>query len=239
MQKLKIILSVLLFSHLSFAQDENPFKNLDYPELQVAPRASERLQQMAKAEGESMFVNQWPLLTSGVATLTAGLMAKNSPPSWVDDASEERDAEMASNAAIGIGAAWILVGSYLSMKKPMASAVTEVRKLPASDKRSELGKERAAEEHLENTARVQTTLDRLAMVTNLSASIYVTAMSEGDARVYGYLAIAASFLPWAFPTLYETNYEKHLEYKRKIYAPLVNLDLHPSGRPQVNLSWSF
>lgn len=49
----KILSSVLLISFTSttFAQ-ENLFANLDYPGLQVSPRATERLAQLAEMEEE-------------------------------------------------------------------------------------------------------------------------------------------------------------------------------------------
>ncbi len=235
-----IFLTILSLVCPVWAQEENPFKNLDYPELQVAPRASERLAQMAQLEEEQKFINQWPMLVSGAMTLMAGVQNQGKYKDTNPSDSQKRDSDMAYNTALGVGSAWVIIGSYLSFKKPISSDLGDIKKISSKDRRGDLSKERAAEELLERTARTQSTLSNLAVWTNLGASIYVTSKADENNRVYGILAATASLLPWVFPSMYEFNYNKHLEYKRKIYAPLVwmNFDPHQAG-PQVNLSWSF
>lgn len=235
---------ICFFVTLSFvsnvrAQEENPFKNLDYPELQVAPRATERLNQMAQVEESYGLLNQWTILSSGLLTAAVGFrnkgQYKNDNPSEAD----KRDSDMASNTAMGIGLAWVTVGGYLSLKKPILSGISDIKKIGAKDRRGELTRERMAEEVMERAAKTQETLNNLAVISNLAASLYVTANSNQNNRVYGLIAATASVLPWVFPNMYETNYNKHLEYKRKIYAPLVWFDVKPDNYSQVNLNWSF
>ncbi len=48
---------------------------MGYPELQVVPRASERLRIEAKAEASQWFVQHWTFELSGLATLGVGLTA--------------------------------------------------------------------------------------------------------------------------------------------------------------------
>lgn len=220
-------------------QEENPFKNLDYPELQVAPRATERLIQMAQAEDSYGPLNQWTILSSGLLTAVTGIRSKGIYKETNPTNAQKRDADMASNTAMGVGLAWLAVGSYLSFKKPIYSGFTEIKKISAKDRRGDLTRERMAEEVMERAAKIQSTLNNLAVVTNFAASVYVTSYADEDNRVYGLIAATASVLPWVFPNMYETNYNKHIEYKRKIYAPLVWFDVKPDNYSQVNLNWSF
>lgn len=222
-----------------YAQEENPFKNLDYPELQVAPRATERLIQMAQVEDSYGPLNQWTIITSGLLTAAAGLRSKGTYKSDIPSDTEKRDSDMASNTAIGVGAAWIAIGGYLSFKKPIYSGFMDIKKMSAKDRRGELTRERMAEEVMESAAKTQATLNNLAVISNFAASVYVTSYANQDNRVYGLIAATASVLPWVFPNMYEVNYNKHIEYKRKIYAPLVWVDIAPDKYSQVNMNWSF
>lgn len=239
---MKKIICIFISASVSFnvyGQEENPFKNLDYPELQVAPRATERLNQMAQIEDSYGALNQWTIISSGLLTAVAGLRNKGQYKSDVPSEAEKRDSDMASNTAISIGAAWVTVGGFLSFKKPILSGISDLKKISTKDRRGDLTRERMAEEVMERTASIQGTLNNLAVFSNLAASVYVTSYSNNDNRVYGLIAATASVLPWVFPNMYEQNYNKHIEYKRKIYAPLVWFDVGPDKYSQVNLNWSF
>lgn len=240
---MKILISVLIsicIAAPTFAVEEDPFQNLDYPELQVAPRASERLLQMAQLEQEQNWINQWTILTSGLFTLTAGFRNLGKYKQTNPSDGEKKDSDMASNTAIGVGAGWLVIGGYLSFKKPIAGRIGEIRKINARDRRGELQKERYAEEVMESAAEIQTTLNNFAVATNLAASLYVTSFAANDEnKVFGLLAATASVLPWVFPSFYTVGYKKHLEYKRKIYAPLVWMSFQNDKTSQINLTWNF
>lgn len=239
---MKTILSFLLTLSLvspSWADESKPFENLDYPELQVVPRASERLAQLAQLEQESAFLNQWTLLVSGAMTMLAGAQNKGK---YKDNPSnqDKKDADLAANLATGVGAGWVIVGGYLAFKKPAANGLSGVRKMSTKDRRADLARERWAEEAMESTSNIQTTLSNLSVITNLAASVLLTSQAPDDqTRTYGLLAATTSLLPWVFPSIYNVSYKKHLEYKRKIYAPLVWMDLKGNDSAQMNLSWSF
>ncbi|MGZ3816219.1 MAG: hypothetical protein ACXWRZ_06115, partial [Bdellovibrio sp.] len=222
-----------------FAEEENPFKNLDYPELQVAPRATERLIQMAQMEESYGPLNQWTMITSGILTAFAGFRNKDQYKVDNPSDSEKRDTDLANNTAIGVGVATVAVGSYLSFRKPIYSGFMDIKKVSAKDRRGDLTRERMAEEVMENTANIQRTINNFAVFSNFAASIYMTSYASQNNRVCGYIAAAASLLPWVFPNMYELNYNKHIEYKRKIYAPLVWVDVGADKYSQVNLNWSF
>lgn len=243
---MKILLSIIMVLSSAvptWAAEEDPFQNLDYPELQVAPRASERMIQMAQLEQDQMWLNQWTIMTSGFMTLATGFKNLGQYKQTNPTDGEKKDSDMASNTAIGVGAGWLVLGGYLMSKKPISNRMGELRKLSAKDRRTELSRERYAEEILETVSETQQTLNTLSVITNFAGSLYVTSYAATDEnKVLGILAVTASVLPWVFPTMYTTGYKKHLEYKRKIYAPLVWMDFKPVNSelaPQVNLNWSF
>lgn len=63
------------------ADKYSPTEAFDYPELQVVPRASERVMQEALAEKEDNFTTDWPIILPSVLTLLNGsqLGNKNRP----------------------------------------------------------------------------------------------------------------------------------------------------------------
>lgn len=82
------------------------------------------------------------------------------------------------------------------------------------------------------------------MVTNAAASIAILSQANADTRIFGAVSLAASFFPWFFQTRYVENWNKHLEYKRKIYSPVVGWDLHfqpeyQKYQPQLTMNWQF
>ncbi|MGZ3773998.1 MAG: hypothetical protein ACXVCY_05015 [Pseudobdellovibrionaceae bacterium] len=239
MKKIFCFLFALVVVTEAVAEEENPFKNLDYPELQVAPRATERLNQMAQIEDTYGPLNQWTILSSGLLTALAGFRNKGNYKSINPSDSEVKESDMASNTAMSVGVAWVAVGGYLSFRKPISSNLADVKKVTAKDRRGELTRERIAEEVMEHASKTQATLNNIAVFSNLGASLYMTSTADSNNRVFGLIAATASVLPWVFPNMYELNYNKHIEYKRKIYAPLVWLDVKPGKSSQVNLNWSF
>ena len=82
-------------------------KSLDYPELQVVPRASERIRMEAKAEARNWWYVHWPMQLSAISTIGAGLFASSNQADDLSDVRKE-EAKTASSAAIALGSAWLL-----------------------------------------------------------------------------------------------------------------------------------
>lgn len=237
----KILSSVLLisfFTSTTFAQ-ENLFSNLDYPELQVSPRATERLAQLAEMEEKNTLLLEWTMITSGAMTLFAGAKQKGNYRDANPTDKEKEESDMAANAGMIVGAGWVTLGTVMGFKKWSGARLAEVKRIPGKDKRAELARERLAEEALEFASNTTSTLETLSVITNFATSIYLTSYSTDENRVYGLLAATTSFLPWLFPNVYHTTYEKHLEYKKKIYAPLVSMGLGNKLEPTMNWTWNF
>lgn len=237
----KIITLIFLMSLTSSIcfSEENLFSHIDYPELQVTPRATERLAQLAALEESGGLALHWTLLTSGGMTLLSGLKHYQTyRPSSSSD-TDKANSDLAANAGILVGAGWMTWGGYLNYKRWAGTRVAEIKRIQAKDKRAELNRERLAEEFLEHTSRTMTTVDDLAMYTNLAANFFITCHATDSNRVYSILAMTTSMLPMLFPNIYNLSFEKHLEYKRKIYAPLATLTFTEKLDPMMALNWSF
>jgi len=223
--------------------DINFISSLDYPELQVVPRASERLAMESPLEKDLGLAMFWPFQLSGLATMATGLLMNGKVK---EDASEQekKDASFASTAATGIGVAWIGLTYYLLAQEPYGNELNKIRKYKGTDKKTDLLRERIAEEALQKPAELIRTLTWISVVSNLGASLNLMGRSTPDNNLYPAIGAMAAFLPMIFRSRYVDNYEKHLEYKRKIYAPIVSTSISQSTRgseyvPQLLMTWNF
>lgn len=233
-----VLFNICFMTSICFAE-ENLFSQIEYPELQVTPRATERLSQLATLEESSGMAIHWTLLASGAMTLLAGSKHNQNYKSNNLKDSDKSLSDLAANSGILVGAGWMAWGGYLSYKKWAASRLAEIRRYPGKDKRAELTRERMAEEFLEHTAATIKTVDELAFYTNLFAGTFITLYAAEDTRVYSLLAMATSMLPTLFPNIFTLSYDKHMEYKRKIYAPLAGFTFNSKMEPMMTLNWSF
>lgn len=239
MRKITTLVTLLFFVSCNAYSQESIFSNLDYPELQVSPRATERLAQLAELEERSGPLVEWTMLTSGAMTLFAGLQHGGKYKELNPTESEKIYSDNASKAGILVGAGWIAIGTYMGVKSWSASKLSEVKKIPAKDKRGELARERMAEEILEFASDTTATLEDLSIWTNFATSLYIVGYATEENRVYGLLAATTSFLPWLFPNPYTSGYKKHKEYKRKIYTPLVGMTFGKQLDPMMSWTWNF
>lgn len=217
-------------------------ENLDYPELQVVPRATARLQNEAAYESERSHSLQWTFYTSGLATLYMGY--KHNGNYKQENPTDEQKASNASNAlmaeAIGLGT--LGVAAFMAISKPYTKANDDVKRVKGNDRKSELYRERIAEEGLEKPALLMDKLTTIAIGANLLAFALVVSEATDETKNTAYIAGVASMLPYLFESPYITNYQKQLEYKRKIYVPLSSFQFFPNGNkliPGVALNWNF
>ena len=217
--------------------------SMGYPELQVVPRASERLRMEAKNESGSWFVAHWPVELSGLYTLYVGLSAESNRKEDLS-ASETDDAKTISTITTGVGAAWVVGGVLLGAQRPYRSGLRSVNKLSGKDDRSALLRERLAEEALERPARTMRVLQYVSVATNLTVNALNLSYLNDQGKITAGLGMILSFLPLVFRDPSITVHEKHLEYKRKIYAPLKTGGIHIDSTrgaitPMTNLVWNF
>lgn len=220
-------------------QEDDLLKQLDYPELMVVPRATDRLNMEVQNENNMSVFTLWPYQISALATLSSGLLQKGKYKQETPTEQQKKDSDDASLAAIGIGGGWIGLSLFYTLRRPYASSLPQIRAIKGSDKKSELMRERLAEEALENPAHVVNSLTYLSVGSNLMASIYVLSFSRQDQRVLPALSALLSFTPLIFQSRYSASYNKHLEYKKKIYAPIFGYGVDHKLRPQFQVSLNF
>lgn len=242
----KLILLVFFGLNINAARAEAPAKadkedimdSLDYPELQVVPRASERLLDEARFERDYGIFTHWTYWTSGLMTFYAGNVLSGNPKDPNAVGTEKENAENATKLSQIVGGGSLLLAAYMSFSKPYASQLEKVQKIKGGSRRAELLKERYAEEGLETPAKLISTLNWVIFTSNLLSAAATSASGNQAVNTYAVPAMLASFLPFLFKHSYITVYEKHLEYKRKIYTPLVYLD-STNKTPLVGFNYSF
>jgi|GEM_PF-1156648 hypothetical protein len=219
--------------------------SLDYPELQVVPRASERIQMDGATESHNGYMMFWPFLASSGTTILVALMSKNKfKAGKEEDESFRRDADFKVNAAAGLSAAWFGLTYFVSASEPYNSALQKINSIKGRDKKSLLLRERLAEEAMQKPAELVKMLAYASTITNIVAAAGLMDVVSTDYNMYASVAILTAFLPLIFKNKYVENYEKQMEYKRKIYAPVVYTDMYKANSyadwsPRLVLQWNY
>lgn len=246
MRTLKIVIAGMLVATSGAlgapaqAQSVPQQKDWDYPELLVTPKASERLEREAKLESRGQFRYYWPIQVPAMATLAAaGLMFGGT------DAKKDPD-KQAALTGLGVGSGWLVATWLLSSQyRPYAGGVEEISAMPKGSPREQLARERAAEESIEEAARLGTRLRWLSLLTNLGASAYMAsnAQSESAAQIGDIVSIALAFTPVIFTPRWNRIDREQQDYKKRIFAPLASTTLirtsASSVSPALALTWSF
>jgi len=217
---------------------------LEYPELQVVPRASQRLKIEAAEEDRNWFYAHWTLEVSGLATLATGMTSDQRRDNLNEN--DVKNAQNLSSITKAIGAGWLITGLFLGFQQPYRSASKVIAHTSSSEKgeRAALLKERLAEEALERPAKTLRVLSWVSVLTNVAANSVMLPFMTDQGRILGGFSLLLSFLPWMFEDHAITVYDKHIEYKKKIYGPLSGLGVGYDSRgheayPMTSLSWNF
>lgn len=208
-------LSALVFSSSLMAQATN----FEYPELMVTPKASERLNLQYDRENRRGVWEHLPMEVSALSTLVAGTFQ-------LFDYNKDKDPDGYS-PYVGIltGGFWMGVGFFMGeYYRPYARSLNELKKLPSSNQREVLMRERLAEEAIYNIEQLATKMVWASFATNLGASIYMVSKAEDKsaALVASSMSAVLSFAPVLFPHPWREAGEYHREYKKKIYRPIAN-----------------
>jgi len=226
------------------SKDDDILKGLDYPELQVVPRASDRLAMESQNERDYGWVAFWPYQVSSIATLLAGNRLRGNYKEDVVTDQQKKDSDNIGLTAMAVGVGGLGLSVFLIKSDLYGDSFKRIKAIKAGDKRGELLRERMAEEALEKPAHLINMLTTVSVVMNGVANLAIASQANGDVRAYAAVGLVASFLPWMFSNRYVDNWEKQLEYKRKIYTPLVGFDwqYHKNTgefTPQLSANWSF
>lgn len=191
---------------------------LEYPELVVSPRASERLEMEAKDEPRRKWTTHIPVQVSALATLTAGLFQL----SYVNERKDPSN--YSSLIGISVGSAW-LVGSFFLAQgyAPYQKAHERISALSKKAPRERLVAERLAEEEIDAAARMGRKIAYASILTNLGASLYMAVKSESGGVAA--TSAALSLLPLIFRYHWGDVARYQRDYKKKIYGPIARAAL--------------
>lgn len=225
-------------------KQEDILKGLDYPELQVVPRASDRLLMETQNEREYGWIAFWPYQVSSLTTLMAGNRLRGNYSESVVSDVQKKDSDNIGLAAMALGVGGLGLSVFLIRMDLYGDGFKRVKSVKVTDKRSELLRERLSEESLEKPAHLINMLTTVSVTSNLLANLAVISQANADVRNYAAIGVVASFLPWMFSNRYVDNWQKQEEYKRKIYTPLVSYDWqfvpqNKSFQPQLTMNWQF
>jgi hypothetical protein len=211
----KFIIAFLCLSSSSlFAQEK-----IDYPELQVTPRASERIMIETQYEKEKAWTFQAPITTSALITLLAGIKHDG-------DIDTSKDATgRSSTVGIVVGAGWLATNMFMAYQyQGYTSALNKIKNMPASTPRDQLIKERLAEEEIAHLGRIGRTMKWASFATNALAGGYMISKAKKDSggQIMDGVAIVASFLPIIFNNHFDDVDREQQQYKKKIFGNLAS-----------------
>lgn len=198
--------------------------DFEYPELAVAPRASERVETEAARESQERWTHlaiQAPAAMTMVSGIT--LFA-----SGTDDSPEKTWPKYAPWVGIGVGAAWIGLTEWaLKKNPPYAIAAKDLAGLPKKTTREQLVRERRAEEALENGASIARKMKYFSFLTNVGASVYMaSAAKEGSfGRTFAIASAFTALTPLLFAHPWEKTADFQRDYKKRIYGPVASVGL--------------
>ena len=218
-------------------------KSLDYPELQVVPRASERLILESNSIKEDGILTVYPYLTASIFTTASGLATGGNLRPDISD-SDKSDAKSNSNIAIGVGLGGLAITYWYIYTDQYSSTVNQIRGLRNKDRRTELLRERLSEEAFERSASLVSKWKWVFSISNFIACAQLTGKSMGNNNAFPTLGMATALLPLFITSNFETNYQKQQEYKRRIYTPISWFDYQynktdAQWNPTFNLAWRF
>jgi len=232
----KFILLVLIYSVNTFAQA------LMYPELNVVPRASERIRIEAVGEKRGQMLEYLPLIAPGLMNLAAGAMASGT---LSDDDSESYSPAV----AMGVGAVTLMATSWAALSyRPYKKAYMGLKKYPTRNKRETLKRERLAEEEINSLRSIGFKTRVTIAVANAAAAGYLSGTiddSDDDgkkAKSLSSITQVVSLIPLFFPMRWEQVGDEQETYKKRIYAPVAFMPIMQFQNAKAaggSLLWTF
>jgi hypothetical protein len=216
MHRISALFFVFTFVMFSLA-DSASAQTYSYPELNVVPRASDRLLMESKWERKHRGKIHLGVQASAATTLIAGLMAEV-------DTDKDED-EISSAFATGVGLGWLAITYGMSRKYlPYTKGYIETKKIKGNSKRDQLTRERLAEETIHEAASLGRKMKWISFITNFAANMYLASKSEKESTGSYVANIGAllSFAPFLFNYHWEGVEKSQDSYKKKIYAPVAS-----------------
>jgi hypothetical protein len=221
---MKLIIALICLSSLFYqaATAQSPTEKNNafvYPELQVSPRASERIAMESRTETKTRRTQLLPLQVSALATLLAGV---SSPKPTDVDKQDRDDVKHSRQVAIGVGLAWLGFSVYFNEEyMPYTKANALLKTMPDKTPQEELIRERIAEENIEASSSLGKKMMWASVATNLAAAAYLGNNTANEGQVYAAVAGLLAFAPVVFRDRWQIVNDYHQEYKKKIYGPIT------------------
>lgn len=219
------------------------FKSLDYPELQVVPRASERLVLESQKNKDKGIFLLAPYVFPSLFTLGSGAMASGSLKDSLT-VEDRETAQTAGNVSIGIGLFSIATAYWYVQADHYGETAGQLRGLKSKDRRTELMKERISEEAFERSYQQFSKAKWIFAMTHFFANASLAGKLQGDNNIIPVLGMIMAWAPLLMLPDYETNYQRQLDYKKRIYVPLTFMDMKYNTQtqawvPQTSFVWQF
>lgn len=236
MKSFSVTMFVLLLSLVGQAKD----LELGYPELQVSPSATKRLELEFSKEKTAGWEKHLPIEISALSTFAAGLYLQSQSTDGLDDKKKD-NYKYGSMTAMGIGAGWLAISAYLTTSyRPYEAGFRTLVNVPNGKSMGEqLTRERMAEETLMSAGSVGRKLKWLSFASNLLASAFVASAGNQNAAIFGGVASLVAFAPVVFPYSWETTADVHNEYKKRIYGPVTFMGFTPSASGEIIPTWNL
>lgn len=243
---LRILLALSMsFNTMAFAQQKQVKEEdrLSYPELEVTPRASERLEIEAKREDKKKWFALGAIQFSSLMTILASNQAEVSEDL---DSADPSDAQTINayddyqQDALILGSAWFLLAAAVSgAYRPYRSGFNEIKDMPAKTKREQLTRERLAEESLYGPSKMAETLKWLSVLTQGFINYRLISDGNDTAKSVAGVATLAALAPLAFESRWVSVARNHKMYKKKIYGPLGTAILMPQENGKFALGYGI
>lgn len=205
--------------------------SLSYPELDVTPRATERLKMLVEKENKSHLFSQLPMQISALSTLTTGILQSS-------DIETSKDPEKRSrNTGIVVGVAWLGINYYVGQRNHIYQDVlADISKIPGNTPRDQLIRERIAEEGINRAARLAVRLKWISVASNFGASGYMISQAKkaSSAQVMGAFSLLASFAPIIFVSDWETVAADQNAYKKRVYGPIFTTSIFETSKDKFH-----
>lgn len=234
------LFSITAFAVLMSLMSQAKELELGYPELQVSPSASKRLEIEFGKEKTAGWEKHLPIQISALSTFAAGLYLQGQNTDGFDDKKKD-NYKYGSMTAMGIGAGWLAITAYLTTSyRPYDTGARSLSSVPIGKTMSEqLARERMAEESIISAGSVGRKLKWLSFASNLMASVFVASAGNQNAAIFGGVSSLIAFAPVIFPYSWETTADVHKEYKKRIYGPVTSLGFAPNSTGEMIPTWNL
>ena len=225
----------ILHTEEAFPQEK---LNYEYPELVVTPRASDRLKEEARAESRAAWTDHIHVQGPALLTILAAMSTQGDRKDDRGDPLSKEDKDRAKNSGqlgLMVGGGILVTTAALSATyRPYKSCWRRVKKMKSGSKREQLTRERYAEECFESKAGFGRILSWTSTIVNVAAAGLLLADSqESTSRGLAGLATIAAFTPLFIDYAWETTWEHHQDYKKRVYGPVAGLGVIADPIQQV------